>query len=170
MLILPMHFRPLSRNPFANILWAIPELGSVVLGERKKLHSITVDNRHVLEINSECARFLSQHIPEGFHMFPGKLPTYEQHDKTTSADSVDSETHRLRPHPVAATLLVPVANDLDESKPDTNRKLMKIWQKRGETLQQSNESRKFRKFRKIADLEGISAGVLAEFELLRIDF
>src|ERR1041385_1418161 len=81
-LILPVHFRPLSRNPFTDILRAIPELRSVVLGKRKELDSITVNNRHVLEIDSECARFLSKRIPEGVHMLPGKLPAYEQHDKT----------------------------------------------------------------------------------------
>src|SRR4029077_11070547 len=72
--LLRAHFRHLSGDPFTDILRTIPELRSVVLGKRKELHSITVDERHVLEIDSECARFLSKRIPERIHMFLGELP------------------------------------------------------------------------------------------------
>jgi hypothetical protein len=80
-----MGCRFVTGDPFTAILRRIPALGSVVLGKRKELHSITVDERHVLEIDTECARFLSKRIPKRIHMFPGELPTYEQHVLATSS-------------------------------------------------------------------------------------
>ena len=45
---LRVHFRPLSGDPLTDIRRTIPELGSFVLGQRKELHSFTVDERHAL--------------------------------------------------------------------------------------------------------------------------
>jgi len=95
-LILPVARCPLAVDPFADILRTIFELRAVGLGERKKLRCVTVDETHIFEINSERARFLSKHIPEGMHMFTAEPSTYEQHDKAVSGiESIYSETHRL---------------------------------------------------------------------------
>jgi len=97
-LILPVSCCPLSVDPFADILRTIFELRSVGLGKRKKLHCVTIDERHIFKINSECTRFLSKRIPKGIHMFTAEPSTYEQHDKAVSGiESIDSETHRLHP-------------------------------------------------------------------------
>src|SRR5258708_23826378 len=78
------------------MLRTISELRSGGLGKRKELHCVTVDETDIFEINSERARFLSKHIPEGMHMFTAEPSTYEQHDKAVSGiESIDSETHRL---------------------------------------------------------------------------
>ena len=95
-LILPVSCCPLSVDPFADILRTISELRSIGLGKRKELHCVTIDEAHIFEINSECARFLLKRIPEGVHMFTAEPSTYEQHDKAVSGiESIDSETHRL---------------------------------------------------------------------------
>jgi hypothetical protein len=98
-------YRSLAIDPFADILRTILELRSVGLHKRKKLHSVTVNDRHVLEIDSERARFLSKQIPQGVDMFPGELPAYEEHDQIFSIDSIYSETHRLRPIPRSGSIL-----------------------------------------------------------------
>jgi len=97
-LILPVSCCPLSVDPFADILRTISELRSIGLGKRKELHCVTIDEAHIFEINSECARFLLKRIPEGVHIFTAEPSTYEQHDKAVSGiESIDSETHRLHP-------------------------------------------------------------------------
>jgi hypothetical protein len=91
---LSLHICPLSRDPFTDIRRTIPELSLVVLDQRKELHSFTVDERHVLEIDDQCTGFLSQHIAERLHMFPGKAPTYAQHNAIAAFnDPVDSAAH-----------------------------------------------------------------------------
>src|SRR5258708_24296688 len=95
--ILPVSCCPLSVDPFADILRTISELRSIGLGKRKELHCVTIDEGHIFEINSECARLLSKRIPEGIHMFTAEPSTYEQHGNAVSGiESIDSETHRLR--------------------------------------------------------------------------
>src|SRR5258708_21378789 len=97
-LILPVSRCPLSVDPFADILRTISELRSVGLGKLKEFHCVTIDEGHICEINSECARFLLKRIPEGVDMFTAEPSTYEQHDKAVSGiESIDSETHRLHP-------------------------------------------------------------------------
>src|SRR4029077_3874559 len=97
-LILPVSCCSLSVDPFADILRTISELRSIGLGKRKELHCVTIDEAHIFEINSECARFLLKRIPEGVHMFTAEPSTYDQHDNAVSGiESIDSETHRLHP-------------------------------------------------------------------------
>src|SRR5580704_5214877 len=59
--------RPLSSNPLTDIGRTIPELRSTILAQRKEFHAISVDERDVLEIYSQCAGFLLQDISERFH-------------------------------------------------------------------------------------------------------
>ena len=97
-LILPVSCCPLPVDPFTDILRTISELRTIGLGKRKELHCVAVDEAHIFEINSECARFVLKCIPEGVHMFTAEPSTYEQHDKAVSGiESIDSEAHRLHP-------------------------------------------------------------------------
>jgi hypothetical protein len=128
-------FRPLSRYPFTDIAWTISEFSPVSLAASKQFHGFTVDERHVLEIDSQCARFLSQRIPERVHMFSYKLPSYAQHDKIVSANhSVDSAAHyrfRFYVFPSNGDFVVPGKKRFSRgSKPYTILKLMKT--KKGE--------------------------------------
>jgi hypothetical protein len=89
-----MRFRPLSRDPFTDIGWAIPEFRSVVLAESKEFHSFSVDKKNVLEIDDEAVRFLFQYAPKHVHMFSCNPAAYEQHHEVVSANhSVDSAAH-----------------------------------------------------------------------------
>src|ERR1700730_1574808 len=87
-------FRLLSRDPFTDIGWTIPEFRSVGLAESKEFHSFSVDKKNVLEIDDEAARFLFQYAPKYVDMFSCDPAAYEQHHETFSAnDSVDSAAH-----------------------------------------------------------------------------
>src|SRR5262249_8522020 len=91
-------------HPFTDIHWTIPELCSVILGQRKKLYCFAVDEKHVFKIDSQCAHFLSHHISERIHMSSGKLAAYTQHRKIASSkDSFNSATHVRRFSPLEAT-------------------------------------------------------------------
>ena len=66
----------------------------MVLAEGKELHSFTVDERNILEIHSQSARFLSQQVSEGFHVFSCKLSNNPQLDQVVSVNSsLDSADH-----------------------------------------------------------------------------
>lgn len=53
-----MRFHPLSRDPFTDIGWTIPELRSVGLAESKEFYGFSVDKKNVFEVDGEAARFL----------------------------------------------------------------------------------------------------------------
>src|SRR5260370_12652686 len=89
-----MRFRPLSRSPFTDIGWTIPEFRSVGLAESKEFHSFSVDKKNVLEIDDEAVRFLFQYAPKHVDMFSCNPAAYQQHHETFSAnDSIDSAAH-----------------------------------------------------------------------------
>src|ERR1700738_2684205 len=89
-----MRFHPLSRHPFTDIGWTIPEFRSVGLAESKEFHSCAVDKKNVLEIDDEAARFLFQYALKHVDMFSCNPAAYEQHHEVFSANhSVDSAPH-----------------------------------------------------------------------------
>src|SRR6202162_5274004 len=88
------HLRPLPRDPFTDIGRTIPEFCSVGLAQSKELHGFSVDEKNVLEIDGEAARFLFQYAPKHVDMFPCNPAAYEQHHEIFSAnDSINSAAH-----------------------------------------------------------------------------
>ena len=89
-----MRFRPLSRDPFTDIGWTIPEFRSVGLAESEEFHSFSVDKKNVFEIDGEAARFLFRYAPKYVDMFSCSPAAYEQHHEIFSGnDSIDSAAH-----------------------------------------------------------------------------
>src|SRR3984893_19026171 len=79
-------FRLLSRDPFTDIGWTIPEFSSGGLAESKEFHGISVDKKNVFEIDGEAARFLFQYAPKYVDMFACNPAAYEQHHEIFSAN------------------------------------------------------------------------------------
>jgi hypothetical protein len=65
--------RRLSRDPFTNVGWTIPEFRSMGLAASQEFHGISVDENNVFKIDDEAAGLLFQYAPKRIDMFPGDL-------------------------------------------------------------------------------------------------
>jgi hypothetical protein len=86
--------RPLSRDPFTDVRWAVPEFCPVQFAERQESYCPSVHEKDVLKIDGHHASFLFEQAPEEIHILPCNLSADVQDQKTRSDNNpIDSAGH-----------------------------------------------------------------------------
>jgi hypothetical protein len=81
-------------DPFTNVPGAIPHGNPAALCLSKELHGLPVGKNHVLEIDSNCTRFLLDNAAKCVHILICNPPAYAQrHAAILSDNPVDSPIH-----------------------------------------------------------------------------
>ena len=100
------HFRPLSRDPFANIRRAVSEYSSVELSLSKEFHSLSVDQIDVLKIDRNRTRLGLYFIANCVHILFCNPAANAQHHVVAADNSVDSAAHVETSDEALAVLII----------------------------------------------------------------